>query len=308
MKIRAKLIIMVSAVVLILVVVLVSLYINRAPYRATIITVDDTSIDMEYFLKRARLSGENPLEMIDILTEEMVIRIKALEYVNEPTEEDIDEKLRIIAAGDSGEISDSEFKEWYRQLLPELDISDSEYRETIATSIIAERFQEYLSDRIPAASEHVHLDAVILDNDEMNGLMDLWATGSTVEEAILETWEIKKAAGEVENLGWFPRGVLMSHFEKEIFSLDVGEITNALEPESQIGADEEEEDLIFYLFMLLEKEAERTVDEGYLQVLKEGILDVYVEEEMQFHDIRWYGLNNGFDDYTLKWIQLELAK
>ena len=128
---RTAFIIASVVIVLILIIVGVSYYFREdARYkRLTIITVDDITINMDYFLMRTRLAGSDPMEMLGELTNEQVIKIAAPQYVGEVTPEDIDETLRRIARGESETISESEFKEWYRQLLNEIDLSDSEYRD-----------------------------------------------------------------------------------------------------------------------------------------------------------------------------------
>ena len=45
-----------------------------APFRATVLAVDDTSIKMSYFLKRVRMSGREPMVVLETLMREEVIK------------------------------------------------------------------------------------------------------------------------------------------------------------------------------------------------------------------------------------------
>ena len=153
----------IASVVIALIAVIISVFYyqnNVAPFRRTILTVDDITIDMGYFIKRARLAGVDPMTMLTLLTNEQLIKLAAPKYVGEVSAEDITQGLRITASGGSGNISESEFKEWYRQQLNETGFSDAEYKEIIRTSLLAVRLHEYLAERMPTVAEQIHLHAI----------------------------------------------------------------------------------------------------------------------------------------------------
>jgi hypothetical protein len=52
-------------------------------YQRTIITVDDVTISMDYFLRRTRLADADPMIMLDVLTKEQLIILEAPQYVGE---------------------------------------------------------------------------------------------------------------------------------------------------------------------------------------------------------------------------------
>ncbi|MFC1982143.1 hypothetical protein ACFLUN_01555, partial [Chloroflexota bacterium] len=91
--------------------------------------MDNIRIDMGYFLKRCKLAGGDPMAMLQPLTQEQVIKLKAPQYVGEVRPGDINQEL--IASGGSGNITESELKEWYRQELNGSKLSDKEYKEMI---------------------------------------------------------------------------------------------------------------------------------------------------------------------------------
>ncbi len=45
-----------------------------------------------------------------------------------------------------------------------------------------------------------------------------------------------------------------------------------------------------------------------LQILKAQALDVWLFEEIKFHEVEWHGIKNGFDSETLAWINWQLSK
>jgi hypothetical protein len=304
---RTAIIITSVVIVLVLITVGVSLYINSAPFRRIIITVDDNSINMDYFLKRARLAGADPTAMLEQLTNELVIKIEAPQppYNIEVSPEDIDQELRRIASGASETISESEFKAWYRQVLNETKLSDTEYRENVAISLLAARLHAYLAARVSTVAEQVHLHATPLSTGDIEKMWEKEDEGEDLAKFASEIWQDKQSEGEVEDLGWLPRGVLFSGFDQVAFSLTIGEVS---EPVVYSGEDSTSEEIYYYLLMVSEKAAARQIDEEPLQILQGKALDDWLLEEIKFHEIGWHGLKNGFDSETYAWIHWQLTK
>ena len=297
---RTAIIIASVVIVLILIIVGVSLYINSAPFRRTIITVDDTSINMDYFLKRTRLAGVDAMNMLEALTNEQLIKIAAPQYVAEVTPADIDQALRRMASGESETISEIEFKEWYRQLLNEIDLSDSEYREYVATGLLAARLQEYLGERVPIVTEQVHLYAILLETyEDAEEIRARWEAGEDFADLAREV-SLDEVSGEKGgDLGWLPRGVLVSGFDQVAFSLTIGDVSEPL----AYASDPTSTEIFYYLLMVSEKAAAREVDEDSLQILKARVLDDWLLEEIKFHEVEW-----NFNSEIYAWINWQLTQ
>jgi len=289
-------------IVLILIIVGVSLYINAAPLRRIIITVDDTSINMDYFLMRTRLAGADPMEMLEVLTNEQLIRIEAPRYVGEVSPEDIDQELRGIASGESGTISEDEFKEWYRQVLNENDLSDSEYKEIVATSLLAARLQTYLGERMSTVAEQIHLHAILLETyEDAEKIRARWEAGEDFADLAREVSLDGVSGEEGGDLGWLPRGMLPPGFDEIVFGLAIDDVS---EPLAYIS-DYESEEIFYYLLVVSEKAAAREVDEGPLQILKAQALDVWLLAEIKSpkHEVKW-----DFNSEIYAWMNWQLAK
>jgi len=288
-------------IVLILIIVGVSLYINAAPFRRIIITVDDVSINMDYFLEKTRLAGTDPLVMLEQLTNELLIKIEAPRYGIEVSPEDIDQELRRIASGESKTISEDEFKEWYRQQLNEITLSDSEYKEIIATGLLANRFQEYLAERVPAVAEQVHFHAILLEKyEDTEKIRARWEAGEDFADLAQEVSLDRVSGKEGGDLGWVPRGILPPGFDDIVFNLAIDDVS---EPLAYASDDPTSEKIFYYLFMVSEKADAREIDEESLQRLKDNALNVWLEEEVAFHKIEY-----NFDSEIYAWISWQLVK
>lgn len=270
--------------------------------RLTIITVDDTSIEMDYFLKRIRLSGGEAMEMVQTLLNEQLVKIEAPRYVGEVTPENVDTALRIMASGEDGTISESEFKEWYRQLLNELDLPDSEYRDMVATGILTASFHGYLAERVPTVAEQVYLYSTFLSEAEANEIWGGKSAGEDVEELISGIWQDRESAEGVSDVGWTPRGVLPAGFDDIAFSLNVGDISD---PVAYVDFSSPDYETYYYLLMVSEKAEAREIEEGPLQTIKSQVLDEWLVEEAKSgsHEIT-LNYNSEID----AWINYQLSK
>jgi len=300
---RTAFIIALVVIVLIPVIVGVSLYLNAAPFRRIIITVDDTSINMDYFLKRTRLVSADPMAMLLPLTNELLIRVAAPQppYNIEVTPEDVDQELRRIASGESETISENEFKEWYRQILNESDLSDYEYKEIVATNLLTGHLYEYLVERMPTVAEQRHLHAILLETyEDAEKIRARWEAGEDFADLAREVSLDEQSKEKGGDLGWLPRGVLISGFDEVLFDdLTIGDVSEPLAYVSDPEADE----IFYYLLMVSEEAAAREVDEDSLQILKARVLDVWLLAEKEFHEVEW-----DFNSEINAWIHWQLSK
>jgi len=309
-KRRRRAFVITSVVIIIIaIIVSVSIYISGAPYRRTIITVDDTTISVGYFLKRAWLASGGTDDAASytlyMLTEEQLIKLGATRYGIEVSPEDIDGALRETARGESETISDSEFKEWYRQQLNETRLSDSEYKELMRTGLLTARLHEYLAQRVPTVAEHIHLYVTVLGTDDVDTMWERYDNGEDLAEISQEIWLSHQAEEMISDFGWVPPGVLESWLDDIVFELAIDELSSPI----MISAEEEEE--IYYIFTVSEKAAAREVEEETLGILMDNALDSWLAEESDLHEISWHSLydsSKGFDNQTYYWIMGELAK
>ena len=293
---RAGFIIASLVIAVILVVVGVFYYQEYvAPFRRTIITVDNISIDMGSFLKRCRLAGADPMSMLEVLTQEQIIKLEAPRHVGEVSPEDINQELRRIASGGSGDITESEFEEWYRQQLNEARLSDSEYKESIGTSVLRARLHEYLAERVPTVAKQVHLHAITVETyKKAEKVRARWEAGEDFADLAREVSLDEQSKEKGGDLGWAPVDILAYGFGFAVSNLGVGEVSQPIQLEEEGGV---------YLLMVSEKADARELDEESLQVLRGQALQNWLRQEMQFHEVRY-----NFDSEIYAWLNWQLSK
>jgi len=285
----------------------VSIYWNQArPFQQTVIIVDDMSINMRYFVKRTRMAGIDPTDMLITLTNELIIKKTATQspYNIKVTPEEIDEALRELARGESDTTSDSEFEEWYRQQLNETSLSDAEYKDLAKLNMLRARLHEYLAERVPTVAEQVYLHAIFVKSyEEAEAIRARWEAGENFADLAREASTDELSAENGGAIGWFPYDVLDDTLRWAVLDLDVGKVSQPVE----IGQVEIEE-VTYSLIMVSEKADAREVEEDALLILKSKTLENWLASEMQLHKVEFHGFNNGFDSETYYWVMTELAK
>lgn len=273
-----------------------------APFRQAIVKVDNQSLRMDYFLKRAKLSGSDPMAMLQSLGNELLIRVGAPQYGISVSPQDIERELRIRASGSensSENITDAEFREWYRQQLNESKLSDSEFKEIARTGILAARLQEYLANKVPTVAEQVHLHAIVLKTyDDAEKARARLKAGENFADLASELSLDEQAKKEAGDVGWVPRGILDSGLDNVIFNLKVGEVSAS----TPYSSDPQSGTTEYYLFIVSEK-ANKELTADHLDVLKSKALGNWLQQEAQYHDVRY-----NFNSEIYAWINWQLSK
>ncbi len=301
-RLRGRIIIISLVIIIMAAIIGVPYYLNyQAPFNRPIIKIGDASISMGYFLKRARLAADNqdPINStLQELTYELLIQQGVPRYGLEASPEDIDQALRLIARGESETISESEFKEWYRQQLNESRLSDSEYRDLIYTTLLRARLYGYLVERVSTVTEHVHLHAIIVNTyEEAEKIRARWEAGEDFAALAREVSLDEESKEKGGDLGWIPIGA-SDITEYAASNLEPGEVSEPLMLTEEF----------YQLLMVSEKADAREVDDNYLPVLGDRALSDWLNAESQSQEVIWQGLNNGYDSETHAWISWQLQK
>lgn len=299
-----KTIILAGFVVLVIgIVTAVLIYGNtRAPFRTTILEVNDTSFKMKYFLKRVSLARTNPRIMLQNLANEEIIKQTAPQppYSITISDEDIDRALKEIARRQSEAIDERAFNAWYRQQLEQTGFSAAEYRDLVRTNLLTQRLTLYLEERVPSVAEQVHLYMItqgsLADAREVKRWLDAGEDFYTLARELNVDEELKAQGGD---LGWYPRNGLAENLARAAFDqLEIGQTSSPLVFNEQLVV----------IIMVAERAAARQIEEEILQNLRSRVLEGWLVREIRHHRVTVHGLKNGFDAETEAWVQWQLHK
>jgi parvulin-like peptidyl-prolyl isomerase len=270
-----------------------------APFRTTVLVVDDSSIAMDYFLKRIRMLRQEPLSVLRALAFEAIVKqvAPASPYNIQVSDAEVGRHLRDMA-GSNGSISEAEFAEWYRQQLNESRLSDDEFRDLARTRLLSLRLKAYLAERIPTVAEQVHLHAIVQETIEQARSVKAKLDGGEPFFRLARevgTDEALRASGG--DLGWYPRTSLAPDLADLAFDrLEIGEYSDPVKFGGRRVA----------IFMVSERAAAREIDADALAAMREDVLEDWFVAEFERHEVRYHGFNNGYDSETDAWIRQQL--
>ena len=281
-----------------------------APFRATVLQVDDVKVSMRYFLKRAAQSYDTPQAVLSaIATEEIIKKVAPeLPYGIKVSEENLDRAMRDLAAREltpedteSDElisISESEFNGWLEEQLESTHFTEREYRDLVLRSLLRAGLSQYLAERIPTVAEQVKLYVITLATlDEARAVIDRLSAGEDFAAVAEELLSDEKLIVDDYDIGWRPRGAVSASFAGVAFDeLEVGEYSEPL----LIGGQ------YYAIIKLADRAKARQVDDEIFQILQSNAFDAWLQQELPYHNISVHGLNNGFDQETEAWVRWQL--
>jgi parvulin-like peptidyl-prolyl isomerase len=300
---RRNIIIFAGAAAVIILIAAFAIYADRvAPFSTTVIEVDDRSVSMRTFLRRAYLSGEEPMAMLQTIANEEIINkvVPSPPYNIVVTDQDVTLFLKDVAKGESGTISDEEFKAWYRQQINESLMPEKDFRYLIRTTLLMRQFSEYLRERVPTVAEQVHLYMIPIAGlpaaREAKLLLDDGSDFASIAEEYSSDELVKVSGGEV---GWYARGSLSPQIERHVFDeLEIGEISEPLYIDDET----------FALAKVVEKAEAREIDSKVREILQDRALQTWLQTEKKQHDVQYYGFRGTYSSETDAWIRWQIQK
>ncbi|MBN2240354.1 MAG: peptidylprolyl isomerase [Dehalococcoidales bacterium] len=311
-----RLLIIISAVFILLVFAIIGInhYFSEDQkyYRIDIIEVDDHVVDMDYFVRRCYATGSDPMSALTGMTQELILLKEAEGAGLEITEQQIQDSMIEMAKGTNETISQSEFKEWFKQRLNETRLSEDEYKDIVRVQLINEAFYDVISKTMPTAVEQIHLhDIVVPTEEEALEVIARFEAGEAFADLAMELSMDATTREQGGDAGWVPRSIIYDgRYDTVIFDeLEIGAISEPLAYYQTSTAGTSEQTYVqYFLFMVTEKSASREVDEQYLTDLKTDAFDTWIGLKMAEHDVHYHGIKNGFDSETYSWINWQLQK
>ena len=280
----------------------VAIYRDRVkPLQTKVLIVDELAVDMGHFLKRVRMFNREPLEVLQLLTRELIIAQTAVKppYSIEVTDQDVEDYLRASARAGADSITDEELKEWYRQALNDTELSDAEFRELMRRNLLTQRLTEYLGERLPTVAEQVRLYLIVFASPEAGtGIVaQLEAGADFFELAGSEANADEKLRAKGGEVGWLPREAMRPELAV-VFDLPVGQPSRML----ALGGS------AYAIAMVGERAAAREMEPEAREAAKATALTTWFNQEYQYHHVEFHGFTNGYDTETDLWVKWQLQR
>jgi len=246
-----------------------------APWQQPVAKVNDTTIDMRYFVKMLRYNVLRyeikdkevirqiaPAVLKQIENNEL-IRQKAPTMDIEVTPEEITERIEndLLAGQGNATQPEIDLDQHYKQVREQTGLSVAEYREIRETELLSAKIREYLKDeKVPEEAKHIHPFILERPSEEeaLEALVELQKGNATLEEEL--------AAGD---LGWVPEGIY-PEFDEVAFGLAVGNVSEPIPTDQG-----------YYIIKVSETDESRPVEDATREILAYREFEKWLEEERE---------------------------
>ena len=305
----------------------------KRPLLTNVAAVNGKKISVDYILRRCLMSvydastntttgKADPLGIIQSIIQEQIVEqnVAKSPYNIKVTEADIDQALRDqanLSTSDSSTtttqtLTDAEFNEWYRQLLNNTQLSDSEIREMMKVGIMEQRLNTYLSDNMPTTTDQVHLwDIVVSDQTTAADVKQRIDNGEDFATIAQELSIDSNTSEQGGDMGWVPSKILDSNLEYTANKADIGIVSYPLQLSTVMQSSSQSTEP-FYLIMVTEKATKEVDNPDYISALKGRLLQDWLDTEMASTDnkieLHGRGVNGGYDSSTNAWILYQIER
>lgn len=304
-KNRRRLGVLVAGALLLLIAAIVAaaVYYNQIrPWRTTVLVVDGKTTSMDYFLKRVRMSGQEPLAVLQALSFEEIVRqiAPAPPFDIAVSDADIDAFIEETARGASAGISAAELAEWQRQQLNDTSLSEAEFRQLQRTRLLIRQLRDRLAAGQPTTGEQVRLRMIVqptLDAGKaVKARLDAGEDFSTLADELNTDPEERGKGGD---LGWRSRAGLTPELAGLVFdSLAAGQ------PSDPVKLAEE----AFAILLVTGREANRPIAADELETIRSAEFQDWLQARFREHRIEYHGFRNGYDSETDAWVKAQIAR
>jgi hypothetical protein len=262
-----------------------------AAWREPVVRVNDTTVDMDHYVKMLRVYGANPglssdlstfaYQVVTIIEDREVMRQSAPELGVEATPEEItaaiEEGLTAAIPGNTTPTRE-EMDELYAQFLERVKVSDSEYRAVVETQLLSEKVLEYLDENeVPAEAEQVFLNIIPMADQELAGnVTAMLRSGGNFTAAAMHYSVVEEVAEVGGVVGWVPRGIY-PELDDVVFSAAIGNVTDP------IAAGQG-----FYVAMVSDVAENMPIGDDYRQILTNSRFESWMEEQKAASIIEQY--------------------
>ncbi|MDQ3699811.1 MAG: peptidylprolyl isomerase, partial [Chloroflexota bacterium] len=155
--------------------------------------------------------------------------------------------------------------------------TDEIVRSDVEMQILRRKVSEQLATAVPAQAEQVHARHILVaDEAAARTVLERLNNGETFDALAAELSTDPGSKDKGGDLGWFPRGFMVSAFEEAAFKLQAGETSEPIT--TSFGV---------HIIRIDEREGARDLESEQLQALKNGALPRWLETEKQNHTVEY---------------------
>lgn len=273
-------------------------------------TAEDQQFLVEYFQSQIQQLQENasslPIDALDEMIDDELIRQEAsarnITVTADELQEDIEQQFGYIRnpptptptpitttletdvtpTPTEAPMTLEEFQQNYNQYVVAVrqnaNLSETAFRRLFESSLYSAKLQEALAEEVPLTAEQVHARHILVaTEEEANDVLARLEGGEDFAALAEELSEDTGSAEEGGDLGWFPRGLMVTEFEEAAFALEPGQTSDPVQ--TAYG---------YHIINVIERDANRLLDESILEQKKASALQDWLAEQRQSEAVESY--------------------
>jgi parvulin-like peptidyl-prolyl isomerase len=170
------------------------------------------------------------------------------------------------------------YSEYAVALRKNADVSESFFRRIFESSLYRSKLQDALAGEVPLTAEQIHARHILVETEEeAKKVVERLQAG---EDFAALAKELSTDTGSAESggdLGWFPRGQMVTEFEDAAFALEPGQTSAPVQ--TSYG---------YHIINLIERDANRALDETMLEQKKSTALDDWLTVQRASEAVKSY--------------------
>lgn len=273
-------------------------------------TAEDQQFLVEYFQSQIQQLQENasslPIDVLDEMIDDELIRQEAsarnITVTADELQEEIEQQFGYIRnpptptptpitttletdvtpTPTEAPMTLEEFQQNYSQYLVAVrqnaNLSETAFRRLFESTLYSAKLQEALAEEVPVTAEQVHARHILVTTEEQaNNVLARLQSGEDFAALAEELSEDTGSAEEGGDLGWFPRGLMVTEFEEAAFALEPGQTSDPVQ--TAYG---------YHIINVIERDANRPLEESMLEQKKASALEDWLAEQRQSEAVESY--------------------
>lgn len=170
-------------------------------------------------------------------------------------------------------MSEDQFENNYGQYVLALrsnaGFNEAAFRRIFESSIYRTKLQEALAEELPTTDEQVHARHILVETEEE--AQEVLARLEAGEDFAAVANEISMDTGtEDGDLGWFPRGQMVTEFEEAAFALQPGQTSDPVQ--TTYG---------YHIIELIERDSDQPLEEAIVEQRKASVVNDWLAEQRE---------------------------
>jgi parvulin-like peptidyl-prolyl isomerase len=270
---------------------------------STAIQVGDTKYSVRDYAERLRQYieeigaesqiAQNPQIAMQIVSDELEEEAIVLAFAHELgiTASDDEVKAELAKMLTLNGPDDPTFDTRLQEELQSSNITETQFRDRARASVLRTKAQEKFTAEVPATAESIHYREILLsDQAEADAIVAQIQAGADFAQIAAEKSEDPSAKEDGGDAGWAARGSLQPEREEKLFALEPGGLTT-FQNASQ-----------FIVYQLIERQADRPVEESQKSAISSNAYDKWREEKHAAVTIDDNVSSAGCDAKRVKWV------